>query len=451
MNKLKANPWLTWFTPSSIGWLLLATFSVMVAPTAAFADPSTGVGFTPPSSDYSVSYLENLFGNVDGVLYGTGSQMMGAIFKVFNGAVLALGGIVITYTLLVGTMNTAQEGKMLGQKWSSIWVPIRSTVGLALLLPKTSGYCLMQIFVMWIVVQGVGAADKVWNAALDYLNAGGVIIRANINTETGTSGDTNAMSTGAVAILGGQVCMIGLQKTLETVRQSYLDAKETGAGPCIGEPSPQMQAFCDTPVPHFIDTVNALAYQGAADKNAYLAGGTGYQTTFNLPMPYYPTDSTSPYAYLNKICGYLTWNAIPEATLDDISGSVSGLSSQDNAATRMSRATAIQQMFLDLVPTAELIVENNPKLTPKANDSLTPAYPFAKTVLGVPYLSSGTNACTKYSSDCVIWGGAYGSTDTEIMYSALLHGDEIDNAVAAYNAVMASTVALINDANNSTN
>ncbi len=50
---------------------------------------------------------------------------------------------------------------------------IRSTLGLALLIPKASGYCLMQIFVMWVVVQGVGAADKIWEAALGYLNRGG--------------------------------------------------------------------------------------------------------------------------------------------------------------------------------------------------------------------------------------------------------------------------------------
>ncbi|WP_241969840.1 hypothetical protein [Legionella sainthelensi] len=74
------------------------------------------MSFAPPASDYSVVFLGNLFGVVDGVLSGSGSQIMGAMFGVLNAAVLALGGIVILYTLIVATMNTAHEGQMLGQK-----------------------------------------------------------------------------------------------------------------------------------------------------------------------------------------------------------------------------------------------------------------------------------------------------------------------------------------------
>src|SRR4051812_37253138 len=56
--------------------------------------PST-LSLTPPDTDLSVGYLSNIFGTVDGVLVGTGSQLLGAMFGIFNGAVLVLGGIVI--------------------------------------------------------------------------------------------------------------------------------------------------------------------------------------------------------------------------------------------------------------------------------------------------------------------------------------------------------------------
>ena len=68
-----------------------------VIPGLVLADSS--LSFAPPASDYSVVFLANLFGVVDGVLSGTGSQIMGSMFGVFNAAVLALGGIIIMYTL----------------------------------------------------------------------------------------------------------------------------------------------------------------------------------------------------------------------------------------------------------------------------------------------------------------------------------------------------------------
>ena len=167
----------------SLRWkrFFLTLFSVFFPILALAADDSGTMSFAPPASDISVTFLGNIFGVVDGVLHGTGSQIMGTMFGVFNAAVLALGGIVIMYIILVSTMNTAHEGQMLGQKWSSIWVPVRATIGLSFLIPKTSGYCLMQIFVMWVVLQGVGVADKVWGTALNYHNRGGVIMQAQID------------------------------------------------------------------------------------------------------------------------------------------------------------------------------------------------------------------------------------------------------------------------------
>lgn len=211
-------------------WLIGIVLAVF--PLVIFAQDSGGaLSFAPPSGDYSMVFLGNIFGIVDGVLHGSGSQIMGALFGVFNAAVLAIGGIIISYTTVVSTMNTAQEGEMLGHKWSSIWIPLRSTAGLALLIPKASGYCMMQIFVMWIIVQGVGAADKVWNAALSYLNRGGVIIQTQDNPSTMLSGGSGSeLATGGMDILVGQVCMLGLQQQLENARQSYL--KNDKQPPC---------------------------------------------------------------------------------------------------------------------------------------------------------------------------------------------------------------------------
>lgn len=91
-------------------WLLLTLFPALVFADSAFTPPSGSMSFTPPPGDYSVIFLGNIFGVVDGVLHGTGSQIMGVMLGVFNSAVLALGGIVIMYIILVSTLNTAHEG-----------------------------------------------------------------------------------------------------------------------------------------------------------------------------------------------------------------------------------------------------------------------------------------------------------------------------------------------------
>ena len=87
-----------------------ATDAEAAASAAAISADNNELNLKPPPGDLSIMFLGNIFGVVDGVLAGTGSQIAGTIFGVFNAAVLALGGILITYTVLVSTMNTAQDG-----------------------------------------------------------------------------------------------------------------------------------------------------------------------------------------------------------------------------------------------------------------------------------------------------------------------------------------------------
>ncbi len=155
----------------------------------------------PPAGDYSVVFLGNLFGIVDGVLHGTGSQIMGAMFSVFNSAVLAIGGVIITYTMTVSTLNTANEGQLLGQKWSSIWIPVRSVAGLALLIPKHPVLPNAN-FVMWIAVQGWVLQINLGHR-FRYMNRGGVIIQAQANPGQallGTQGSAIGIADGAMTI-----------------------------------------------------------------------------------------------------------------------------------------------------------------------------------------------------------------------------------------------------------
>lgn len=417
--------------------ILLTLFALF--PALAWADTG-GLSFAPPPGDYSVIFLSNIFGIVDGVLHGTGSQMMGAMFAVFNSAILSLGGIIIMYTLIVSTMNTAHEGQMLGQKWSSIWIPVRSTLGLALLIPKASGYCLMQVGVMWLVVEGVGAADKVWEAALSYLNRGGVIIQAQATNPAAvlTSSGSSGVAVGALTMLSGQVCMLGLQKQLEAQRELYNN--QPGKPYCKGV----VKKFCETSVPDFLGSVNMVVVQ----QNLSNSGAT--PSSFSVNMPNFEANSI--YSSLNGICGQLSWSPMNTFNSKPATGSTStvngaSLSSDEYQTAQLSRAIAMQQMYLDLASVAQIMINNDPQISGATNSSNSSSNfnQVAQQQFGVPY-TLGNVVCNDYSQNCVAWGLAANSSAAS---SVLFNGTEFLGAIQDYNGIMMPTLNLLNNTNSS--
>jgi len=139
--------------------------------------------FKIAQNDESVKMLSSVFGKVGGVL-GTEQALLGNMFKIFNEAMMALATIIIIYTTVVSIVNTAHQGQFLGKSFDSMWMPLRTIAGYALIIPTASGYSMIQIFMMWVVLQGVGAADTVWNTVIDYFNKGNTAVIVPI-TSTG--------------------------------------------------------------------------------------------------------------------------------------------------------------------------------------------------------------------------------------------------------------------------
>ena len=57
----------------------------------------------------------------------------------------------------------------MGREGKSGWGAIRAVLGVGLLVPGTTGYSLIQVFVMWVVIQGVGLADTIWETGANYM------------------------------------------------------------------------------------------------------------------------------------------------------------------------------------------------------------------------------------------------------------------------------------------
>jgi defect in organelle trafficking protein DotA len=388
-------------------WLIqLGLSSAAYASSTAYPNP---LNFTPPSTDYSMVFLANIFGVVDGVLAGTGSQIMGAIFGVFNSAVLALGGIVLLYTLTVATLNTAHQGEILGKSWSSIWVPMRTVLGVGLLLPKASGYCTMQIFVMWVVVQGVGAADKIWGASLEYLQRGGVLVQAvaanNIIAGTGqtatSAGGGNAaamasQATGAAIIATQQnnansmlqiaVCLHMMQHYANALNQQ---AQSTGQ--------------CNVSNPPWYCSVPQDLMAGAD----FIAAGSS-----NDPRIQVPSVTQDSLYFMNGLCGTISWSAWTQTDMDKLRSNV-GLNVDPSllAQAAQGRTIAVQQMWMSIDAVANAIVSN--RFVSPSTDILP---------LGVS------------SPDGITWSSGVQGV------APLLSGTEMSMAAASYLGIMAPTL-----------
>ncbi|MGI9214189.1 MAG: DotA/TraY family protein, partial [Gammaproteobacteria bacterium] len=144
--------------------------------------------FDPPVTDKSVEYLGIVFGNnIGGLHLGTStntSAFLGNLFEKLNGIVVAIATVVLLYTSILSTVNTAQDGEIMGKKWSSVWIPLRSSMGLLLLAPiPGSGYSLIQVAVMWIVLNGIGAADTIWNLVADSIATGINVVQNQKNSD----------------------------------------------------------------------------------------------------------------------------------------------------------------------------------------------------------------------------------------------------------------------------
>ncbi|WP_396190729.1 DotA/TraY family protein, partial [Flavobacterium sp.] len=118
----------------------------------------------PPASDVSVS---KLLAPVFGGLVGGGADPLAGALGVWNAGLLFVGGVLLSYGIIAGTMQTAHDGEVLGKRWSSMWMPIRTSIGVGAIVPTGAGYCVIQTLVMWLALQGVGLADNMWSKFAD--------------------------------------------------------------------------------------------------------------------------------------------------------------------------------------------------------------------------------------------------------------------------------------------
>lgn len=237
--------------------------------------------FQIASNDQSVLYLGQVFGLVGSLLAVQNPNMlMGIMFKVLNTTALTIGAMLVVYVVVVGLLKTAQEGEFLGKQWNSLWVPVRTVLGIAALFPTATGYSAIQVLIMWVVLQGVGAGDVMWNTVLKYVNTVG---SPYVGVDTGSLNISNTSSQMKI-LFQSLVCQA-------SAKASYPAITVTSTpGETITNPL-QIKYYCaDQPSAPFCRemTLDPISSSAQVSNNTYYMG------------PNIPTDT-------NQTCGKLQY------------------------------------------------------------------------------------------------------------------------------------------------
>jgi|GEM_PF-2995455 len=256
---------------------------LLLLPVLSYAD-SSGI-FKPADRDLSYFILEVFYGHVDGILHGE-NAVLAKMFAVFNSVALIFASIVVVYILVISTVNTANEGEMLGKKWSSMWVPIKLVVGIILLIPKASGYSIIQVIVMWIVVMGIGIADSTWKAMVTHYGQGGNLISAPASAAPPSNDNIKVVNL-AGNVLKASTCVMALQQELQKRSDKFKQLQQDS----------RYRSF------NLLDTVSSqLQNPTKSNDGKYVV--------------YFP-NAVDGMPELQGVCGSLKWNAVNTSNFCD--------------------------------------------------------------------------------------------------------------------------------------
>lgn len=135
----------------------------------------------------AISMAEKLFGDIalnPIAMVGSPNTILGEVLAVINLVLMAMGSIWVTWSIMSGSMMTAQEGVFLGKRMHSAWVPLRLTFGAASLIPFFKGLCLSQIIMLWAIQLAIGGGNMVWAKGVDWISVGGSIVSPIRYTES---------------------------------------------------------------------------------------------------------------------------------------------------------------------------------------------------------------------------------------------------------------------------
>tara|TARA_A100001015_G_scaffold308350_1_gene405828 strand:+ start:57 stop:3332 length:3276 start_codon:yes stop_codon:yes gene_type:complete len=122
------------------------------------------------------------------------------MFYVFNVGLMAILGLLLAFTIVVGTAETAAQGEFMGRKQQAPqFLIFRNVLSVALLVPQFNNYNAIQYMIMSVATQGAYFADSLWGEVENIVNVSGSVVPfvklapQQTNVSDNTSADSEDM------------------------------------------------------------------------------------------------------------------------------------------------------------------------------------------------------------------------------------------------------------------
>lgn len=150
-------------TRSSLAIIVLLMLSSLPAMAAA---PDVMSPSYLLNSDNLDPLLKSILISIFGAQFvgGEGSTALSQIIGYANYVAMGVAILITSYAMIGGALNTAASGEMLGRQWSTVWLPLRTSIGLGLITPAFGSvdYSVIQTLMAKTLIAGSIFANSAW-------------------------------------------------------------------------------------------------------------------------------------------------------------------------------------------------------------------------------------------------------------------------------------------------
>lgn len=205
-------------------------------------------------TDLAHKSLVRLFGGFIFKPFGgapdNGATVLAKVLGYTNVIAMILGVIIMAYVILAGALNTAASGEMLGRSWSSVWLPLRTSLAFGMIVPATNGgevFSVAQSLVIWMIIVGSNSATWLWEKGADSLLTGDPVMPK-------------------VAFHSSENSKPMIDSIFCATIRSHIIEKKDGAAPEVGYVNivdPNAWIFKNTKKPFKLSEIGSLSLTGA--------------------------------------------------------------------------------------------------------------------------------------------------------------------------------------------